>query len=152
MTSTMTYTPVFLSRPPIMPLAQSEVALWDDLRFLDHDGSMIVTPGGTRGNGASIPALFGLLWWLLGHPLTAEYVYASLPHDDSCIARTEPHRVVHARFGRALFAEAWRAHFRTPYRSRVHRACGLALRMTRVSLMALAVNVAGPRWEVRRVD
>jgi hypothetical protein len=145
----MTYYPVrFLTRPAMMPVGHGLWTPYDDIVFRDMDGSIHTVPGGWRVNGASIPRW---IWWLLGHPLTTAYVYASALHDKECETRFAPTSYeVHARFERAVLAELlreWPPLSRTAsrwkrYRRRVRRMqCHVTARV-----MGFFVHQFGPPW------
>lgn len=115
--------------------APARITLTAPLGFVDGvTGETIVAPAGFTSDGTTRPARPRWLRWLadriIGHPLTAAYLPASVLHDAEIAARTAPWWVVHTRYYRAL-----RAPTEAPRVGRLR-----ALAMTSIVLLA------GPRW------
>lgn len=113
----------FATRPAVVPLKRGQWVFDAPLVWVDDQGVAHEVPTGFIMDGASIPQA---LWSVIGHPMTPEFVYPAGKHDYDCVAKREPHRVVHARFGEMLKAEKV---------GRIRR-----------SLMTAAVQLFGPKW------
>ena len=113
----------WLIRPAIIPVTRSIVRLSETQRYEDRYGVIHEVEKDFQFDGASIPREF---WWLIGHPLEAEFVHAAGLHDRQCQQRVDSPEAVHRRFYFAL------------------RAAGVGWR--RAEIMWAAVRLKGPRW------
>jgi len=95
----------------------------DEVSFYDKKGKEWSVPPGYISDGASIPRA---VWSIVGHPLTGEYIKASVLHDYYVDSRTEPAKETHRMFHEAMLADG--------------------VTKTKASLLYFAVSSYGPQW------
>lgn len=106
-----------------LPGKVPRIRLQRALSFQDADGVTHYVPAGFITDGATIPKW---CWWLVGGPLTEQYLRAATLHDLQIDKKAEPWRAVHMRLYRALRADY--------------------VRFPIAALFSLAAMLRGPRW------
>jgi len=105
------------------------IKLLEDISFIDSKDKKWTAKKGMPSDGASIPRTF---WTLIGSPLQGPYVRPAVIHDQYCITRTEPWKMVHWMFYEAMLVAG--------------------VGKIKAKTMYTAVMSLGPRWDEMTVE